>query len=89
MLVSIRLVQQHDLYNILLGMLRIKQCINIIVKLIIMRIPKNCSFYCISMSAISHDLTRCVESTKIGGNPKAVNKISQAQNSLKLLSSLQ
>ena len=57
--------------------------------IIIMRIPKNCSFYCISMSAISHDLTRCVESTKIGGNPKAVNKISQAQNSLKLPSSLQ
>ena len=39
------------------------------IMIMIMRIPKICSFHCILLLAISDDLTHCMENIRIGGKP--------------------
>ena len=49
-------------------------------RMMMMRIPKICSFHCIFLLAISDDLTHCIENIRIGGNPMIVHEISQLEN---------
>ena len=60
-----------------------------VVMVMIMHIPKKCSFYCIFLLAISAHLVHSIEKIRIGENPMIVREISQLENSLMLHSPLQ